>query len=280
MQPRSVGLTFAIAMAMASTSVAQTQGTGAKTITYTSDEQDSAARRAAYDAEKRAFLEELTGKSLWYKPGGSMRMSFFGAIKVDPRFGIRLESRFTPNVTARFEVKRLIEVPGYTIDKKYVYEIVFEDGRVAYLDPEDVGPSIVTNPRTARSNYITDKPSEAASQYHDKLFSRDPEELLAIKAEEDARAARDEEAQERATAAAERAEAKSRQQKQAAAEREFKRKGGVKVGMTAAQVRASNWGAPSSVNRTTTAGSVHEQWVYAGHNYLYFENGVVTAIQN
>jgi len=56
---------------------------------------------------------------------------------------------------------------------------------------------------------------------------------------------------------------------------------GVRVGMTADQVLTqSSWGRPNSVNRTTTQYGTHEQWVYGGSNYLYFDNGKLTAIQN
>ena len=56
---------------------------------------------------------------------------------------------------------------------------------------------------------------------------------------------------------------------------------GVRIGMSADAVLAkSSWGKPASVNRTTTAYGTREQWVYKGHNYLYFTNGVLTAIQN
>ena len=41
----------------------------------------------------------------------------------------------------------------------------------------------------------------------------------------------------------------------------------------------SNWGKPRKVNRSTYKFGVHEQWVYDG-GYLYFENGVLTSIQN
>jgi hypothetical protein len=57
-------------------------------------------------------------------------------------------------------------------------------------------------------------------------------------------------------------------------------KNGVRIGMTAAEVRASSWGKPFDVNRTTTASGVREQWVYPGGSYLYFTNGIVSAIQN
>ena len=53
----------------------------------------------------------------------------------------------------------------------------------------------------------------------------------------------------------------------------------VRRGMTAEQCRAA-WGNPRDINRTTGAYGVHEQWVYGGHNYLYFEDGILTTIQN
>jgi hypothetical protein len=58
------------------------------------------------------------------------------------------------------------------------------------------------------------------------------------------------------------------------------RKKGVAIGMTREQVIGSNWGRPQSVNTTTSAYGKREQWVYGGRNYLYFENGVLTTIQN
>ena len=66
----------------------------------------------------------------------------------------------------------------------------------------------------------------------------------------------------------------------AKADAEYKAKGGVKIGMTKDAVLKSNWGKPSSVNKTTNANTVSEQWVYSGRNYLYFTNGILTSIQN
>lgn len=54
------------------------------------------------------------------------------------------------------------------------------------------------------------------------------------------------------------------------------------IGMTAAQVRASTWGEPSDINRTTTRYGVSEQWVYRSGSetkYIYLDDGIVTAIQ-
>jgi len=53
----------------------------------------------------------------------------------------------------------------------------------------------------------------------------------------------------------------------------------VLIGMTQEQARLA-WGNPEKINRTITKWGVDEQWVYGRHNYLYFENGILTAIQN
>lgn len=55
--------------------------------------------------------------------------------------------------------------------------------------------------------------------------------------------------------------------------------GMVQIGMTAEQCRLS-WGPPDKVNKTTTSAVIHEQWVYDSGSYLYFDNGILTAIQN
>jgi hypothetical protein len=62
------------------------------------------------------------------------------------------------------------------------------------------------------------------------------------------------------------------------AKHECDRRGGIRVGMTRAQVYASCWGKPKSINETTTANANHEQLVY-GNSYVYLDHGVVTAIQ-
>jgi len=54
---------------------------------------------------------------------------------------------------------------------------------------------------------------------------------------------------------------------------------GVRIGMTQEQVRNSNWGNPRKINKTTGRYGVYEQWVYNG-GYLYFEDGILTTIQN
>jgi len=66
--------------------------------------------------------------------------------------------------------------------------------------------------------------------------------------------------------------------------------GMARIGMDELQVRHSSWCEPNTINRTTTADHEYEQWVYrapgiqiGGFNprvgYLYFTDGVLTAIQ-
>jgi len=54
-------------------------------------------------------------------------------------------------------------------------------------------------------------------------------------------------------------------------------KGKVKIGMTSKMCEIS-WGKPKSINETITSGNKNEQWIYPS-NYLYFENGILTAMQ-
>lgn len=63
--------------------------------------------------------------------------------------------------------------------------------------------------------------------------------------------------------------------------RELAKKPGVKIGMSADDVRQkTNWGDPKSVNRTVNRQGVNEQWVYEGGSYLYFRNNKLHTIQN
>lgn len=68
----------------------------------------------------------------------------------------------------------------------------------------------------------------------------------------------------------------------AAAAAAKKRKEGVSVGMSKEDVLGSSWGKPDKINSSHYAHGTHEQWVYRsrGQGYLYFENGVLTSIQN
>lgn len=61
---------------------------------------------------------------------------------------------------------------------------------------------------------------------------------------------------------------------------EIARRPNARIGMTTKEVVSkTNWGKPEQINRTVTADSVTEQWVYGEGEYLYFRNGRLTAIQ-
>lgn len=63
-------------------------------------------------------------------------------------------------------------------------------------------------------------------------------------------------------------------------EAEYAKKSNLQIGMTAEEVRGSKWGLPNKINKTTTEYGISEQWVYSDYKYLYFENGVLTTIQD
>lgn len=59
-----------------------------------------------------------------------------------------------------------------------------------------------------------------------------------------------------------------------------KNRKGVRIGMTAKQVREkTDWGQPDSINVTITSTGTREQWVYGYGNYLYFRNDILESIQ-
>ena len=74
--------------------------------------------------------------------------------------------------------------------------------------------------------------------------------------------------------------AQLRQEQKAEAAR--KKREGVSLGMSPDDVLASSWGKPDKINRTTRASGTREQWVYRERisGYLYFQNDVLTSIQN
>jgi len=77
------------------------------------------------------------------------------------------------------------------------------------------------------------------------------------------------------------AEAKRQAQIDAKRIAALKKSQGVRLGMSREDALASSWGKPERINTSTGRWGTHEQWVYSGHhNYLYFEDGVLTSISN
>lgn len=52
------------------------------------------------------------------------------------------------------------------------------------------------------------------------------------------------------------------------------------IGMTKSEVLNGAWGSPDDKNIDEYEWGTHEQWVYDGKGYVYFEDGVVTSIQH
>lgn len=52
------------------------------------------------------------------------------------------------------------------------------------------------------------------------------------------------------------------------------------IGMTKTEVEKSIWGKPNKINRTKTNYGTYEQWCYNNNKYIYFEDGIVTSIQD
>jgi hypothetical protein len=61
-------------------------------------------------------------------------------------------------------------------------------------------------------------------------------------------------------------------------QREQVRTGKVWVSAPAAVAEVA-WGRPRRVNQTMTAAGTREQWLYGDGQYVYIENGIITAVQ-
>lgn len=142
---------------------------------------------------------------------------------------------------------------GFAEKKNYDKAITYLD-MIAAFDPN-------VETATQKTQYIVDK------GVNDKVISEAAQvKAAADKVIADAEAKVKEAADAKANAAAKVA-AKSQ---------------GVILGMTMDEVINSSWGKPWSVNRSVYSFGTHEQWVYGTNpsNYLYFENGILTSLQN
>ncbi|HAV36107.1 MAG TPA: hypothetical protein DCX52_07070 [Massilia sp.] len=277
-----------------------------RAITFTT-EASVAAKAADEAAERRAFYGYPIGRTFWYKPSESkMQAKFYQRLERHPVYASHFElaGEMRPNTTASFKVlDRIALRPAFaSMEAKYAYRIVFEEGSRAFMDEEAFGSYRPGKPVGAEREALTRSPAATADFLNTRLFIEDPEALATQYAVEQERKAREAEEKRLAQQAQEAqwAAAKEDRDRKLAANlatalaqaeaaekavhqerlREIKRKGGVRLGMTPKQVRASAWGTPQRVNRTTNKSGVFEQWVYGNGGYLYFENGVLASIQN
>lgn len=238
--------------------------------------------------EKEGTAKEFVGKRFWYvpKPIAANRIRFYETI---PPSSYSEDSNllFTPLSTTSFVVTGVVMAPPlvYPVGKdEYLLEIGFPDGKVGYVN--------VVGPFGLSRNLYKGGEWKNNIEY---IYIESPEEIIATqnaKRELAKRVAR--ELVEAEKAARELAERVARE-KAAKLQEEQKRKEAARqkailvqetkpeplIGMTRNQVmHESRWGMPQEVNKTTTVHGTSEQWVYGTRRYLYFENGVLTAIQH
>jgi hypothetical protein len=213
------------------------------------DEGVAAKKRSIEGKQREATARKWIGKTIWYEPNASSgsRLTFPNVLPMDGSSASGIQNSFVVTTSTSFKITNAHKVGRVMED--YWFDVTFPDGKTGYLSVKDFEEHLYGG---------------RAGFGGDKLFTRPPKEVIAAEREAAARA--------RGAAAKASADAQ-------AAEEARLLKGGVRLGMTKEQALASSWGRPRSVNRTTTAAGVREQWVY-DHRYLHFENGVLTAIQD
>lgn len=134
------------------------------------------------------------------------------------------------------------------------------------------GQEKINNKEYSSAKTLLEKYKDLGNQTIVDMYNNATNEVNRIETEKKAQ----EEAERKARAKKE-AEERARRE---AEEKARKKREGVTIGMTKQDVLDSSWGKPKYINTTTTRYGVREQWVYGGGNYLYFENGILTSIQN
>ena len=251
---------------------------------------------------KEAEALEYVGKTFVYvpDPNAQSRVFFFERMPTSS-FSRDPNVQFTPLTMTTFVVTGVVMPPPdlYPAGKdEYLLTIRFPDGKEGYVNV--VGP-------VGLKQHMRTGTAEGLGEYVKLNVSNEsPEAIIAKekaareKAVNDLRLAKEKAASdlrlakekaERERRAAEAKATKDREAKEAQRERdEQARRAAIaaeearpppRIGMTKDQVvNGTNWGRPYDINRTITAGGTKEQWVYGSRRYLYFDNGILTAIQD
>ena len=244
-----------------------------------------------------SILNAEVGKEYWIKanPEAMGRITFgsnLGRLGTQNQFVVTSDLKFL--------------VLGWQLDaiNSPYFKVQFENGKVAYLPANTSWKSRKqafyehvfdgTEYFKWREYLFRSTPDEALSAWQKNVADKKMAEKMRVEAErmrveakyqaeqmkaEAERQAEKMKAEAESKAEQMKAEAESKAE-QMKAEAESKAKGGVRIGMTKKEVLKSNWGKPHSINKTTLANGTTEQWVYDFPNYLYFTNGVLTAIHN
>lgn len=217
------------------------------------------AQKQEIQAERqkaKVEAEKIIGKTFWYVPNPSadMRILFHPAPPINNKL---YEDQFKPTSETTLEITGVniyLPIPGEPLLDEYYFEVKFPDGKIGYTSA-CAGRILCAS---KFESHIYKKDVFTNTQMYEYVYTEPPEVI----------AAREHKEKEKAKKAATESKAK------------WKAKGGVRIGMTKEQALASNWGRPSKVNKTINANGTQEQWVYGDGNYLYFDNGVLTAVQN
>jgi hypothetical protein len=124
--------------------------------------------------------------------------------------------------------------------------------------------------------------SEAAEHTDDYMRQMSEKKAMAALAERNLPLERERAAKRQAAAeaASRKATSEVRAKLQAQCSSEGMDLGSVRLGMSREANLRCGWGRPSSVSRTINVSGTHEQWVYGGRRYLYFDNGKLATIQD
>jgi hypothetical protein len=223
--------------------------------------------------QKKAEAMEYLGKRFQYvpNPSASNRIRFYERIppsshSQDPSY------LFTPLSVSSFVVRGVVMSPPTIFalgEDEYLLEIEFPDGKTGYVNVVGccgIKEHLFRGEVDSSKEYVQ---FEGTSPSIDDIVARE-------KARQEKQAQEERKAQQRAEKKAEQERAKRLQEQRRQAAKPSPR-----IGMTRQQVvNDSNWGRPYDINRTTSVSGVREQWVYDNRRYLYFDNGVLTAIQD
>lgn len=198
--------------------------------------------RQRKDGEANSYL----GTTYWYvpNPDAIRRVALFSEI---PQSILNERSlQFWPISETSFSVIKVdIIRNSYAILDGYYLKIRFPDDKVGYIKVDELKQHLYAGQNYGFEEYIFGKPPHQVSV--DQRTSPSEGETNTTSAD------------------------------LLTSSPEAKAKLTPRIGMTKAQVLASRWGKPNKINRASTALGAREQWIY-GNGYLYFEKGVLVAI--
>ena len=206
--------------------------------------------RAAASPLERALAREVqdeVGRQYWVRGGTATNQVFCGTGDFP---GGSCEGRlFGPRDSERFTIEAVNKITPESREDAW-YRVRFDSGRTGYLNADTLRSQMFVEMRHQ------DARSDSPQGVYELFFNERPDIVFA------------------------RIQRRRFDTQQEAARHEEERfsRGGIRVGMTKQQVLNSSWGQPDSIHSASLGLRPREQWVY-GRNNLFFEDGVLTAVQ-